>query len=161
MITRRRGRSLTVSAAVAAAAFSAIAVAPGTAATAGRTEKATSYVAVTHHVGSTYYAAGNTSDNILGNGSVTYTIKAGTGTKPGTIKITANRVTVFTTTGSLYGSAAGTETTSTAGSVTLTGTLALLHGTGGQKGHSFVGRFTGTGTGPLGPFVFHTSGKYR
>lgn len=160
MTTRRKGRSLTASA-VVVAAVSAIAVTSGTAATAGRTEKATSYVAVTHQVGSSYYAAGNTSDNILGNGAVTYTIKAGTGTKPGTIKITANRVTVFTTTGSLYGSAAGTETTSTAGSVTLTGALTLVHGTGAQKGHSFVGHFTGTGKGPLGPFVFHTSGKYR
>lgn len=161
MITGRSGRVLAISAAVAAAAVSVIAVASGTAATAGRADKATSYVAVTHQVGSNYYAAGETSDTVLGNGAVTYTIKAGTGTKPGTISITANRVTEFTPTGSLYGGAAGTETTSAAGSVTLTGTLTLIHGTGAQKGHSFVGKFTGTGTGPLGPFVFHVTGKYR
>ena len=107
MLTRGRGRSVAVSVAVVAA--SAVAVASGSAAASGRTDTGTSYVAVTHQVGSTYYAAGNTSDSVLGSGSVTYNINAGTGTKPGTIKITAKKVTEFTSTGSLYGSAAGTR----------------------------------------------------
>ena len=68
-------------------------------------------MAVTHQVGSTYLAAGDSSDKSLGKGAVVYTIKAGTGTKPGTIKITANRVMVFASTGAVYGKASGTETT--------------------------------------------------
>jgi hypothetical protein len=127
----------------------------------GKALSGTSYVAVTHLVGSTYYAAGNSTDTILGDGADTYTFKAGTGTKPGTIKISAPRVTVFRSTGSLFGTASGAETTSASGAVTLTGKLNLTHGTGGQKGHSFIGTFTGTGKTPLGPFVFHTKGTYK
>ena len=127
----------------------------------GRPDSGTTYVAVTHQVGSTYYAAGNSSDKVLRTGAVTYTISAGTGAKPGTIKITSKRVVVFGSTGSLFGTSSGTETTSSSGAVTLTGTLNLTHGTGGQKGHSFIGTFTGTGKTALGPFVFHTKGTYR
>jgi hypothetical protein len=158
MIAHRARRSMAVAAVLG---VSAIAAASGAAATAGRSDTGTSYVAVTHQIGSTLYAAGNSSDNVLGNGSVTYKIKAGTGTKPGTIKITANRVTLFTATGSLYGSAAGVETTAPDNTVTLSGTLKLTHGTGAQKGHSFVGHFAGTGKTAVGPFVFHTKGTYR
>ncbi|MDQ6607868.1 MAG: hypothetical protein M3Z06_15145 [Actinomycetota bacterium] len=126
-----------------------------------KADHGTSYVAVTHQVGSTYIAAGDATDNNLGKGAVSYTITAGTGTKPGTIKITARRVTVFSSTGSLYGTAAGTETTLASGAVTLTGKLNLTHGTGGQKGHRLIATFTGTGKTPLGPFVFHTKGTYK
>jgi len=78
------------------------------------------WVAVTHTVGSTLYAAGNTTDKLLGKGAVTYLIKAGTGAKPGTIK-TTGAVTVFNSTGSLSGSTSGIETTSSNGSVTQSG----------------------------------------
>ncbi|MEO8969660.1 MAG: hypothetical protein ABI355_18640 [Solirubrobacteraceae bacterium] len=132
-----------------------------TAKSTGKSDHGTSYVAVTHQVGSTFIAAGDVTDNVLGNGAVTYAIKAGTGTKPGTIKITAPRVTVFTSTGTLYGTAAGTETTQPDGSVKLAGKLTLTHGTGAQKGHSLNDTFAGTGKTALGPFVFHTNGTYN
>jgi hypothetical protein len=157
----KRRRPIAIATLLVALGLTVVGVATVGAKSSGRTDRGAAYVAVTHQVGSTYYAAGNSTDKILGNGAVTYAIAAGTGTKPGTIKITANRVTLFSSTGSLFGTASGTETTSTSGAVTLTGKLNLTHGTGGQKGHSFIGTFTGTGKTALGPFVFHTKGTYR
>ena len=146
---------------LAAVAISAVSVASVGATGAGRADSGVAYVAVTHSVGSTLYAAGNSTDSALGSGAVTYLIKAGTGSKPGTIKITAPRVTVFGASGSVYGTSVGTETTNSDGTVSLKGTLTLNHGTGGQKGHSFIGTFTGTGKTATGPFVFHTKGHYK
>jgi hypothetical protein len=126
----------------------------------GRADSATAYVAITHSAGKNYYAAGNVSDKILGNGAVTYVITAGTGAKPGSIKL-GGSVTTFGPTGSLSGADTGTEVTSASGAVTLSGKLMLTHGTGGQKGHSYIATFTGTGKAALGPFVFHVKGTYK
>ena len=157
----KRRTSTAVVAALAALAISAVGVATVGATSAGRADSGISYVAVTHSVGSTLYAAGNTNDKLLGSAAVTYTIKAGTGSTPGTIRVTATRVTVYTATGSVWGKSAGTEMTNSDGTVSLNGTLTLTHGTGGQKGHSFIGTFTGTGKTATGPFVFHTKGHYK
>ena len=157
---KRHALKLTL-AGLAALVVSAVGVASVGATGAGRADSGTAYVAVTHSVGSTLYAAGNSTDSALGSGAVTYMIKAGTGSKPGTIKITAPRVTVFSATGSVYGTSVGTETTNSDGTVSLKGTLTLNHGTGAQKGHSFIGTFTGTGKTATGPFVFHTKGHYK
>lgn len=156
----RSGRRIAAAALLAVAGLT-VGVATVGAKSSGRADTGTAYVAVTHSVGSNYFAAGNSSDKLLGNGAVTYTILAGTGAKPGTIKITAPKVIVYGSTGAVSGTASGTETTLTSGSVTLNGKLNLTHGTGGQKGHSFVGTFTGTGKTALGPFVFHTKGTYK
>ena len=127
---------------------------------AGKSDSGTAWVAVTHTVGSTLYLAGDATDKLLGNDALTYTVKAGTAAQPGTVK-TSGTVTVFTTTGSLSGPFQGSAVTTSSGSVTETGKVDLSHGTGGQKGHSEVGTFTGTGASPTGPFVFHTKGIYK
>jgi hypothetical protein len=127
-------------------------------ATAGRKDTGVAYVAITHQVGSTLYAAGDTADKVLGSGAVTYTLKAGA--VKGAIKQHGS-VTVWNVNGSLTGKVAGTETTTSSGSVTEAGTLDLNKGTGADKGHSFVGTFTGTGKTVTGPFVFHTKGIYK
>jgi hypothetical protein len=141
-------------AAVAAASTSAIG------ATAGKKDSGVAYVAITHQVGNTLYAAGDSNDKLLGPGAVTYTIKAGAGAKAGTVKETGS-VTVWGVNGSLTGKVKGTEITSASGSVTESGTIALTKGTGNEKGHSYVGTFTGTGKTPTGPFVFHTKALYK
>jgi hypothetical protein len=155
----RSGRIATA-ALVAALGLTVVGVATVGAKSAGKSDSATAWVAVTHTVGSTLYLAGNTTDKVLGKGAVTYAIKAGTGSKPGTIK-TSGTVTVFGKTGSLSGSVQGSEATTSSGSVTETGKLDLNHGTGGQKGHSYVGTYTGTGMSAIGPFVFHTTATYK
>jgi hypothetical protein len=161
MTGRFRAGRIAAAAALVAVGASVVGVTTVGARSSGRPAHGTAYVAVTHQVGSTYIAAGNTTDSVLGTGAVTYTITAGTGTKPGTVKITATRVVVYGSTGSISGTASGVETTSASGAVTLTGKLNLTHGTGGQAGHSFIGTFTGTGKAALGPFVFHETGTYR
>jgi hypothetical protein len=158
LLTRRW--RIATAALVAALGLTVVGVATVGAKSAGKTDSGTAWVAVTHTVGSTLYLAGTTTDKVLGKGAITYTVKAGIGTKPGTIK-TSGTVTVFTTTGSLSGSVQGSEATTSTGSVTETGKLDLSHGTGGQKGHSYVGTYTGTGTSPTGPFVFHTTATYK
>jgi hypothetical protein len=127
---------------------------------AGKADSATLYVAVTHSVGSTLYAAGNSTDKLLGTGAITYKIKAGTGAKPGTIK-TSGTVTTYGTGGSLSGTTSGTETTKANGTVVETGKFDLNKGTGSSKGHTYVGTFSGTGKTAEGPFVFHVKGTYK
>ena len=156
----RRPRAATGALVAVTLGVVAVGVGPVAAKTAGRADSGTSYVAVTHQAGSAFLAAGNTTDSVFGAGAVTYKIKAGTGTKPGTLKISAH-VTVFTSTGTLSGLATGTETTKADGSVTLAGKITLTHGTGAQKGHSLIDTFAGTGKAALGPFVFHTHGTYK
>jgi hypothetical protein len=155
-----RSCRITIAALVAALGLTVVGVATVGAKSAGKSDSATAWVAVTHTVGPTLYLAGNTTDKILGKGAITYTVKAGIGAKPGTVK-TSGTVTVFSTTGSLSGSVQGSESTTSSGSVTETGKLDLSHGTGAQKGHSYVGTYTGTGTSPTGPFVFHTKAIYK
>jgi hypothetical protein len=153
-------RSVAALAAIGACAATAAVAATAGAASTGKADSATAYVAITHSVGKNYYAAGNVSDKLLGNGAVAYVITAGTGATPGSIKL-GGTVTTFTATGSLSGADTGTEVTSPSGAVTLSGKLMLTHGTGGQKGHSYIATFTGTGKAALGPFVFHVKGTYK
>jgi hypothetical protein len=158
MFRLTRSRAATILTLSAGVLISTAAGATG--ATAGRRTTGIAYVAVTHQVGKILYAAGNTSQTLVGKGAVTYKIQAGLGNKPGTLKVKAT-VTVFAATGSLSGVVKGIETTASNGSVTFAGTLDLNHGRGGQAGHSLVGTVTGTGQSATGPFVFHDKGIYR
>lgn len=127
---------------------------------AGRAVRGTAFAAITHTTKSTAFAAGNTSDNVLGNGAVTYTLKIIPGLKAGTLKA-SGAVTTFTKTGSLSGTTSGTETIAKNGAVTFDGKLRLTHGFGGQAGHSFLGTFTGTAKSSTGPYAFRYRGIYR
>lgn len=163
-MTRRTRRSVgSVAGLVAASALIAASAATVGAETSGRATSGTAYVAITHVVGSVQYAAGNARDKILGTGAITYTIKLGTGSQPGTIKVIAKPVTIFTKTGTLSGTATATATVAAGtGVVTFSdGKLNLSNGTGGQKGHSLRGTFTGIGKSATGPFVFRDKGIYR
>lgn len=144
------------------AAMVAVAATGVLAKSAGKADSATAWVAITHAAGKNQFAAGNVKDKVLGNGAVTYVINVGTGAKPGTIKVVAT-VIVFTKTGSLSGNATATLTVNSDGSGTFSnGKLNLTKGSGGQRGHSFVGTFTGSAkTAVTGPFVFHEKGTYK
>ena len=161
MSVLKRSWRVPAAATLVAVALSATGVATVGAKSSGRADTGTAYVAVTHQVGKVYVAAGATTDKVLGSGAVVYDISASTGTTSGTLKITSKKVTEFSSTGSLSGTAAGTEVIGSGGAVTVKGTLKLAHGAGGQAGHSFVGTFTGTGKSATGPFVFHLKGIYK
>lgn len=147
-------------AAVVVVGGSLLGVAGASAGGAGKHDSATLYVAVTHTVGSTLYAAGNSTDKVLGTGAITYTIKAGVGSKAGTIK-TSGTVVTYSAGGELSGKVSGTETTNTNGTVTENGKFDFDKGTGTNKGHTYVGTYSGTGTTAEGPFVFHAKGTYK
>ena len=153
--------------AVVAAAFAAISlIAVGAGAVGvkgkGKPDSGTAYVAITHTVGKIQFAAGNVKDKVLGQGAITYKITVGTGTKPGSLKVSANPVTIFTKTGELTGTATATLIVNSNGTASFSnGKLNLTKGTGGQKGHSFIGTFTGTAASATGPYVFHDKGTYK
>ncbi len=75
--------------------------------------------------------------------------------------MSANPVTIFTKTGALSGTGTATEIVNSNGTATFTSKLRLTKGSGGQKGHSFVGTFTGTAASPTGPYTFHDKGTYK
>lgn len=142
----------------------------GTAATAlaastktkGKTDSGTAYAATTHTAGGFSYLAGDNTDKVLGAGAVTFKVKTGTGSKPGTVSLNIKPVQVFTATGSLIGTGSSTLTVVSATSVTITnGKLDLTKGTGAQKGHTLVATFTGTGDPATGTYVFHYKGTYK
>jgi hypothetical protein len=152
-----------VTACVATGAVIAVGAAVAIGATSkGKADTATAYVAITHTVGKTQFAAGNVTDKVLGAGAITFKITVGVGTKPGTLKVIANPVTLFTKTGALSGTGTASITVNSNGSATFTGgKLKLTKGGGAQKGHSFIGTFTGTAASPTGPYVFHEKGTYK
>jgi hypothetical protein len=145
----------------ATAAITALGAATVAAKSTGRPDSGTIYAAVTHTVGNVDYVAGTGTDKVLGSAAVTYSIKIGSSSTPGTLT-TSGGVTVFTKTGELVGKTTSTATLNSDGSVTFSkGTVKLTKGYGGQKGHSFIGTFTGSGKTATGPFVFHEQGTYR
>jgi Flp pilus assembly protein TadG len=149
---------------LAAAGISAAGLAGGLAATAGaattkaKKDTGTSYVAVVHQVGNTLDAAGYTFDKLRGQGAITYQLNATPGAK-GTVKVQGKRVVMYTSTGTLYGTGSAVQNIAT-GQVSA-GKLALTHGTAAQKGHSFVGTFTGTYNRANGVYTFHYTGTYK
>jgi hypothetical protein len=150
-------------AAVMAAVFSLLAVGTGAfaATSTGRADSGTAYFSITHTAGKTQFAAGNDTDKILGEGASTYKIGLSSGPATGTLNVTVNKVTLFTPTGSLSGTATATlNTTKTAQKIT-NGKLTLDHGLGSQKGHSIVAKFTGTANLPANQYVFHYQGTYK
>jgi hypothetical protein len=160
MIRRTRSLAATVGALGAIALLSLAGTAIG-AATKGKADSGTSYVAITHTGGGYEYTAGNNTDKILGVGAITYKLKLGL-SKPGVYTVTAKPVVAYTPTGSLTGTGAATLTVDKNGTATITGgKLNLTKGAGSQKGHSLVATFTGTGNVAAGVYKFTYKGTYK
>jgi hypothetical protein len=151
-----RVRSLLAATALIALALSSVATAIATAKPVKET--GTSYVSVVRQSGKTEYAAGYSFDSLRGQVGVTYLTTVTTG-KTGTITVVGKRVTIWTPTGSLWGTGTATQNLAT-GAVT-NGKLKLTHGTGALKGHSFVGTFKGSFNATSRVFTFHYAGTYR
>ena len=149
--------ALALAGAGAVAAVSLLATSAG-AATQGKKDSGTTYAAVVHQKGSTLYAAGYSTDKLFGQSAVTYVTTVAAGAT-GTLKVTAKPVIEYSAAGSLVGSATATQNLVT-GAIT-NGKLTLTRGTGGLKGHSFVGTFTGTYNAKTGVYTFHYTGTYK
>jgi hypothetical protein len=127
----------------------------------GRADSGTVYAAVTHTVGTTTYASGNSTDKLFGKGAVTYALHIVPNT-PGTLKLTVPSVTYYYSNGSLTGTASATLTIGAGGGATVSnGKLSLTKGAGARKGHSFKGTFGGTGSVTTGAYKFTYTGKYK
>jgi hypothetical protein len=127
----------------------------------GRADSGTAYVANTPKPGGLIFAAGFDQDKILGSTAILYQIKAEPNT-PGTVKVVAKHVTLYTGKGSLTGTASATLTTPKTGpSIVSGGKLNLTKGFGDQKGHSLNATFTGSGSLTGVTFTFKYKGTYK
>jgi hypothetical protein len=133
-------------------------VAGAGAASTAKKDSGTSYAAIDRTVGKTEFVSGYTVDKLFGKIAATYVTTVNTGTN-GTTTVTGKHVTLFTSKGSLSGTATATLNLAT-GAIS-NGKLVLTHGTGGLKGHSFKGTFTGTSQLGKGLITFHYKGLYR
>ena len=130
------------------------------AATKGKKDKGVAYVSGTHTEGKTLFVSGDFKDKLLGRGGIVYQTTVRQGSAPGTFQITAKKVTLFTTKGTLSGKGKATTTVAQDGSVSVSGgTFKLAKGTGAYRGHTFSGKFSG----PLkdGVYKFTYTATYR
>ena len=118
------------------------------------------YAGITHSEGSDLYVSGDLKDKLLGRGAIVYVVQAEAGPTPDSALVTADKITIFTTKGSLTGTGQATQTNNTDGTATVSdGTFKLTKGTGAYKGHKLKGTFAGTYTD--GVYTFNYSGKYK
>ena len=146
----------------------AVAVVVGVSATAtakpAKPAKSTSgviYASGNHVEGTDLYVSGDFKDKLLGRGAIVYIVQASSGPEPGSVLVKAEKITIYTTKGSLTGTGQATLTYNPDGTATVSdGTFKLTKGTGAYKGHTLKGTFTGTqGTDFI--FIFNYTGKYK
>jgi hypothetical protein len=131
------------------------------AATKGKADSSKLYLAITHTAGGFNYSAGDGTDKVLGPVVVTYKLKpVAMGKK---IKVTVPKARLWVANGTLSGTASADLTVLDAkGDAKLTnGKFSLTKGTGGQRGHSEVGTFTGRGNVNGGVYTLVTKGTYK
>jgi hypothetical protein len=146
---------------VLAAAFAALTITAGAkSASKGKATHGVVYAALVHTVGKTEDAAGLVNDKVLGQSAVEFALNVGQGSKTGSLKGTGT-VIVFTPTGELSGKDSVTINTTSTGVTFTGGKINLTKGQGLQKGHTFVGTFTGTAKSILGPYTFNEKGTYK
>jgi hypothetical protein len=126
----------------------------------GKGDSGVAYVSITRTVKGIEYAAGTNSDKVLGSGAVTYDIALLPGPS-GTFKVTSKKVVLYTPTGSLTGTATATVLIGPKTEKITNGKLNLTKGAGSQKGHSYVGTFTGSADLVANQLVFNTKGTYK
>ncbi len=119
------------------------------------------YASANHVEGTDLYVSGDFKDKLLGRGAIVYIVQASSGPAPGSVLVTANKITIYTTKGSLTGTGQATQTFNTDGTATISdGTFKLTKGTGAYEGHTLKGTFTGT-QGTDFVYTFNYTGKYK
>ena len=163
MDNRRRRAFGAVAGLLAVTAVIAGATSAVGATTAGRADRGTVYFAPTHQVGSLGYYAGDSSDKITGPGAIVYQLKVLATTKPGTLNVDVKKVTAYSATGSLIGTATAKLTIlDSKGNATLSdGVVKFTRGTGGQAGHTLTAKFAGKGNVNIGAYKLNYTGTYK
>jgi hypothetical protein len=118
------------------------------------------YASANHTEGSDLYVSGDFNDTLLGRGAIVYVVQASSGPEPNSVLVKADKITVFTTRGSLTGTGQAIQTFNPDGSSTVSGgTFKLKKGTGDYKGHKLTGTFDGTFIN--GVYTFNYVGTYK
>jgi hypothetical protein len=118
------------------------------------------YASANHVEGTDLYVSGDLKDKLLGRGAIVYVVQVESGPTPGSILVKADKITIFTTKGSLTGTGQAIQTSNPDGTQTISdGTFKLTKGTGAYKHHKLKGTFTGTFTD--GVYTFNYTGKYK
>jgi hypothetical protein len=113
-------------------------------ATKGKKTSGTAWAGVTHAEGQILYVSGDFKDKLLGRGGIVYVTTASSTPTSGEYKVTAKKITIYTTKGSLTGKGSATQVFHQDGtSEVKDGKFALTKGTGKYKGHTFKGTFAG------------------
>ncbi len=154
--------------ALAIAAIALIGQALGATGGRSRSLRGTASVAAVPRPGSLVYDAGFTTDNVFGQGAVTFVSKPLPGSAKGTIRVDSREVVLWTSNGALRGTGTALLTITNKpkpGDATASnGKLLLNHGSGALAGHSMRATFSGNGNiGVGGPsfYVFHYKGTFR
>ena len=130
------------------------------AATKGKKDRGVAYVTATHSEGKVLFVSGDFKDKLLGRGGIVYQTTVTQGNQPGTFLVTAKKITIFTTKGTLTGKGKGTQTVAQDGSVHVdNGTFKLNKGTGAYKGHVLSGKFSGPQTDGVYKFTYTATYK--
>ena len=113
-------------------------------ATKGKQTSGVAYAGVTHTEGQDVYVAGEFKDKLLGRGAIIYLTNVSSGQEQGTFNVSAKKITIYTTKGTLTGKGSGVQTIHDDGSSEVSdGKFNLTKGTGAYKGHTFKGTFSG------------------
>jgi hypothetical protein len=128
-----------------AALLLTLAVAAPAAAQQARQTTGTVWAGANHSEGSVLFVSGDFRDRVLGRGAIVYQTTVRPDTAPGSVRITARRITLFSEQGTLTGTGAATQTTAPDGTATISdGTFSLTRGTGSLRGRRMRGTLTGT-----------------
>lgn len=115
------------------------------------------YFSIVHTTGSNQQAAGIVKDKVLGTEAVTYRLTLAPGAT-GTINVKSPKVTVYTGTGSLSGTATATIVVTGSSETIQNGKLNLTKGTGALTGDKLVATFTGTANTTANQYQFNYKG---
>jgi hypothetical protein len=152
-------RSMLIAAGAAVMAFGLVAGADArmVGSPAPQADSGTAYFAITHAAHGTEFADGDISDQILGTGVVSYSLKLGGNAK--VVKVTAKKVVFYTSTGSISGTATATITTVAKTQKITDGKLMLDKGFGSLKADSLTATFSGTADLATNMYVFTYKGR--
>jgi hypothetical protein len=129
-------------------------------ATTSKPTNGTAWVGATHQDGNTVHVAGDIRDKVLGRGAIVFRTEFLQTATPGTFQVTARKLTIYTSKGTLVGTAKATQIVAADGSTRIdNGTASLTKGTGELKGHKLNVTFSG----PVkdGVITLSYSGTYR
>lgn len=143
-------------AAVVAFAAASVAARPH----AGKSDHGTAYASINRVAGGNQYGSATVSDAVLGSSGITFTATL-TSAGGGKLALNIKQLVLYGKTGSLTGTGSATVTVSGTKETFTGGKLKLTKGAGSQKGHSFVGTFTGSGDASKNEFTLNYKGTYK